>query len=145
MKTPLFCLAFLVLASISSAAFAQNEFLDLVESQLLDAAATFYDGGYEGTHGPYTGMLNQGGESSVVLTLDGLRSYRITAACDQDCSDVDLYLYDEYDNLIDSDEEYDDYPLVSVTPKRRGRFTAVVRMASCDQQPCYYGVRAFGN
>lgn len=145
MKTSLSCLVFLALVLLSSAASAQNEFLDLVESQLFEAAATLADGGYEGTHGPYTGMLDQGGEGSVILTLDGLRSYRITAACDQDCSDVDLYLYDENDNLIDSDEEYDDYPLVAVTPKRRGRFTAVVRMASCDQQPCYYGVRAFGN
>lgn len=145
MKRFVFSFASLALVLLSSTAYAQNEFLQVVESKLYRQMADLGNRGYEITHSPYIDQLNQGAEKSLPLILDGHRDYAISAVCDQDCSDLDLYVYDENGNLIASDAEPDDYPHVLVSPKWTGQFTAVITMESCRFQPCYYGVGVFGD
>lgn len=54
----------------------------------------------------------------------------ISAVCDEDCSDVDLYLYTELEVLVDSDVELDAYPVL-IAPFD-GVFTVEVTMPSCS-------------
>lgn len=100
--------------------------------------------GFNSTHSRYNGQLRQGGEERVTLDLNAGTSYMIVAQCDRDCSDIDLWLYDENGNLIDSDVLVDDTPIVNVTPIRNARFSLRVGMISCSVQPCYYGIGAYG-
>lgn len=123
---------------------AQNTHEQLVNS-LLDATASLArSAGYYSSHSRYNGSLRQGQERRVTLDLDAGTNYMAVAQCDGDCSDIDLWLYDENGNLIDEDVLVDDTPIVEVTPIRSARFTIRVRMVSCSVQPCYYGIGVYG-
>ena len=123
---------------------AQNEHQDLVNTLLNAAERLARSSGYNSTHSRYNGQLREGQERTVTINLDRGTSYMIIAQCDGDCSDIDLWLYDENGNLIDEDVLVDDTPIVEVTPLRSARFSIRVRMVSCNVEPCYYGIGAYG-
>ena len=72
--------------------------------------------------------------------MDGGTAHTLLGVCDEDCSDIDLYLYDEGGVLIDSDASTDDVPVLLVTPPRRGRYRVQVTMYDCQVEPCFYAV-----
>ena len=123
---------------------AQSTHEELVESLLDAAEGLAAQSGFDSTHSRYNGQLNEGQEKTVTLNLDAGTSYFIVAQCDGDCSDIDLWLYDENGNLIDEDVLVDDTPIVEVTPIRNARFTIRTRMITCEVEPCYYGIGVFG-
>lgn len=125
--------------------FAQNEHQDLVTALLNAAEQLARNNGYYSSHERYDGSLNEGQENTVTLNLNPGTSYMIVAQCDGDCSDIDLWLYDENGNLIDEDVLTDDTPIVEVTPIRRARFSIRARMITCDVEPCYYGIGVYSN
>jgi hypothetical protein len=57
--------------------------------------------------------------------LEG-ESYLIVVEGDGD-TDLDLYLYDENGREIDSDTDYTDYCICSVTPRRTGKFRIKIK------------------
>jgi hypothetical protein len=127
-----------------AAAHAQDAWVRQVRGYLSQAGRTFEEHGYQLTHRIYTGSLNDDGDEVVELELDVGMEYQIMGACDEDCSDLDLVLYDGRGNVIDSDLLEDDYPVVSVEVVRSGRFSVRVSMASCSVEPCRYGIGVFG-
>lgn len=58
----------------------------------------------------------------------------IYGACDSDCTDIDMYLYDAYGNLVDQDVETDAYPIV--TAPYSGEFSIQVTMPACYAEAC---------
>ncbi|MBI1251232.1 MAG: hypothetical protein GC189_07160 [Alphaproteobacteria bacterium] len=70
-------------------------------------------------------------------------TYRLFAVCDNDCSDVDLELYDARGGFIGRDVAVNDTPYVEVTPSAEGVHFARIWLAACESEPCYVGVRAF--
>ena len=54
----------------------------------------------------------------------------IYASCDEDCFDVDLYLYSPSGRLVDSDTLDDDFPIV--TAPKAGDYRVEVIMYDCD-------------
>lgn len=135
-------LAVALLAPITAG--AQDAWVRQVRAQLSRAGQAFEQNGYQLTHRIYTGSLNDDGAEVVELELDVGMEYQIMGACDEDCSDLDLVLYDGRGNVIDSDLLDDDYPVVSVDVVRSGRFSVRVSMASCSAEPCRYGIGVFG-
>lgn len=115
-----------------------------VRSQLLKAALAAGFTGYSLTHNPFIDDLGNGGDDDITLTLRGGVSYAIVGVCDNDCKDIDLRLYDDNGNLISSDVQRDDTPIVRVTPRWNASFTIRVIMAECSNAPCRYGIGAFG-
>jgi hypothetical protein len=89
-----------------------------------------------------SGMLEHGYYRIHNVTLRSGVEYTFVGACDRDCSDLDLQLFDENGNLIDEDLLRDDVPVVSVTPEWTGRFHVKVIMASCSISPCGYTIVA---
>jgi hypothetical protein len=71
-------------------------------------------------------------EGEQVATLTGylLAGENVYAVCDQDCSDLDLFLYDEMDTLVASDDQIDAAPIV--TAPYEGNFSIVVSMPVCN-------------
>lgn len=88
------------------------------------------------------GSLAHGRNRVHSVTLRGGVEYTFVGACDRDCSDLDLQLFDQNGNLIDQDVLTDDVPVVSVTPEWTGRFSLKVIMASCSVSPCVYRIVA---
>lgn len=89
-----------------------------------------------------SGMLDHGYYRVHNITLRSGVEYTFVGACDRDCSDLDLQLFDENGNLIDEDLLADDVPVVTVVPDWTGRFHVKVIMARCSISPCGYTVVA---
>ena len=137
---------FLVVALVTSPlqpATSQDRWTEQVINQLVESARDAGHAGMELSHQPYTGALNGGRYETLTLRFQEGSTYAVVGACDADCSDLDLRLYDEDGNLIDSDMNPDDRPIVAVQPAWTGGFRVRVIMASCHSPPCRYGVGVF--
>ncbi len=75
-------------------------------------------------------------DHSVQLTA-GVE-YRMVAVCDQDCTDVDLILLNASGEILTSDVETDDSPVVGLTPAQSGRYTVRVAIVTCAVEPCLH-------
>lgn len=139
-------LSFVVSAALLAPATvqAQDAWVRQVRAQLTAAGQVFENRGYELTHRIYTGSLPDNETEMVQLDLDVGMEYQIMGACDEDCTDLDLTLYDGNGNVIDSDVLDDDVPVVSVAVARSGVFRLRVSMVSCSEEPCRYGIGVFG-
>lgn len=71
------------------------------------------------------------------------KTYKFAGVCDNDCSDVDIEVYNNKGELVAEDTEVDDIPLVSFVAEYTGRYRVEVTMADCSVEPCEYRVRGF--
>lgn len=88
----------------------------------------------------FSGALRQGQSQSFPVNLGANVSYFISAECDMDCTDIDMWLYDENGNLIDEDVLDDDFPIVEVTPIRSAQFSLRLQMYACSIEPCGFQI-----
>ena len=129
---------------VVAAASAQTEYHDQVRLQLGAFESALLEGGFEQTHEFHIDALEQGADGSFSVTLRDDMDYQIVSVCDADCTDLDLYLYDENDNLISEDETVDDIPVMAATPRWTGRFRIRAAMFACNTDICYFGIGVFG-
>ncbi|AFZ38259.1 hypothetical protein Sta7437_4825 (plasmid) [Stanieria cyanosphaera PCC 7437] len=132
------------LAAVNISPATANDWVSQVQAQLIMAAAAVGLGGYQPINTPKIGQLRDNTQTSLSINLRSGATYGFVGVCDADCGDLDLKLLDSSGNVIDSDVEYDDHPMVSVTPIFSDRYTVQVGMPSCSASFCYYGVGAFG-
>jgi hypothetical protein len=140
----LIAVAGLAATTAAAAPRPQDEWTQQVRRMLQQAGHTFEERGYSMTHQIFTGSLNNRTNEFVTVRLDIGTAYALMGACDTDCSDLDLTLYDAAGNQVSQDVEMDDFPIVSVTPTRTGTYRVKVTMATCSAEPCRYGVGVFG-
>lgn len=119
--------------------FAQSA----IQSQLLLVNAAIPS--YSLTHDVKYDDLYDDGVEDYFITLNSGTAYTISAVCDEDCDDLDIRLYDQNGNLVDSDTDADSIPVVEVSPRWTGRFKLRVTMCDCDVEPCKIGIGIFGN
>jgi hypothetical protein len=115
-----------------------------VRNQLIRAASAAGYGGFKLTHEPFIGDLGNGGKDDMTLNLRSGVNYAIVGVCDEDCNDIDLAIYDDNGNLISSDVQRNDLPVLKVSPRWNARFKIRVSMPSCTNAPCRYGIGVFG-
>jgi hypothetical protein len=137
-------IAGLFLTTTAAAPRQQDEWVAQVRRQLQQYGRAVESRGYSLSHQILTGSLDNGASEMVEVRLDIGTLYQIMGACDNDCSDLDLTLYDARGNEIDSDLQVDDYPVVSVEPGRTSTYRIKVTMARCTAEPCRYGIGIFG-
>ena len=135
------------LAIIAAPAAAQcdtdNEYMDVVRQQAIAAGSTFGEEGYSLVQ-VLCGSLNEDAESAYDTSIGQGSEVAWVAVCDQDCDDIDLRLFDNRGNLLASDTEVDDFPIVTYGPG--GAMTGMkieVGMYSCSVEPCYYAIAMF--
>jgi hypothetical protein len=137
-------LAGLFVTTTAAAPRQQDEWVTQVRRQLQQYGRAVESRGYSMSHQIYTGSLDKGESEMVEVRLDIGTLYQIMGACDNDCSDLDLTLYNSAGREIDSDLQLDDYPVVSVEPGRTATYRVKVTMANCSAEPCRYGIGIFG-
>jgi hypothetical protein len=122
-------------------ASAQEDLQAKLREYLVRASQPIVDVGFQPTGRVLEGTLATGANEGLSIELEAGRDYALVGACDGDCSDMDLEVYDQAGNEIDSDLEYDDVPVVRVTADRSGAYRLVVGMVTCSNEPCYWAVR----
>lgn len=143
---PLRARSLLLAVALTAAALpaVAGKYTDQVTTLLDRVESVMAKKGYGPTHNPKIDKLRGGGSDSFSFTLKKGMSYKIVSVCDADCGDLDLTLTDESGNQIDKDDQRDDTPMVSVQPRWTGKFTLRVKMYSCSNDPCYYGIGIYG-
>ncbi|GJD20991.1 unknown protein [Rivularia sp. IAM M-261] len=121
-----------------------SRYVNDIARQLVRAAGAVGLGGYTRTHKPFIDKLTHDDYDNITLNLRAGTSYGIIGVCDRDCRDLDIALYDSRGNLIASDLQDDDTPFIRINANRSGTYRIRVDMASCSNNPCYYGVGVFG-
>lgn len=122
----------------------ENQWRSQVEGYLKTASKTLSDRGYAQTHETQIGSLRDDENESFTVTLHSGTAYALVGVCDNDCTDVDLVLYDADGDQVDSDLQTDDYPMVQVRPRETMRYRVKVIMATCKTNPCWYGIGVYG-
>ncbi len=115
-----------------------------VANLLNQAASTATSRGMRRTHEPFIGSLRTGASENNTLQLNAGTSYSLIGVCDNDCSDLDLRVYDSNGRMVGEDVLTDDTPVVNVTPRRSGTYTVRAIMTTCSQEPCRYGLGVYG-
>ncbi|MFU8772049.1 MAG: hypothetical protein ACNA8H_06485 [Anaerolineales bacterium] len=98
--------------------------------------------GYVRSHEEYITDLNEWHNALISVTLQRGVQYLIGSACDADCADIDLFVYDGNDKLLGEESEITDVPVMDFMPRATGPHYIRVRMASCqsDPEPCSVGI-----
>ena len=99
--------------------------------------------GYTRTVDAHVARIDADARERFTIDLEAGTEYRIVGTCDNDCTDVDLFLYDPSGALVDSDELADDIPVVSVTPQRSGTYALEGLMFECATEFCFVGIGAW--
>ena len=121
-----------------------SRYVNDIRSQLARVARTAGFHNLTSTHEPVIDSLAHRRSHNIRVNLRAGTPYAIIGVCDRDCQDLDIALYDSAGNLIASDSQNDDTPIIGVNPNYSGAYRIRVNMASCSNNPCYYGVGAFG-
>ncbi|MDJ0735268.1 MAG: hypothetical protein QNJ47_14635 [Nostocaceae cyanobacterium] len=89
----------------------------------------------------YYNWLSPNYYHKLTYDLRSRKSYIITATCDENCSDIDLEIYDVNDNLIYADKNANKDPKIKMN--KGGRYKLRVIMQGCRASSCEYGVAVF--
>jgi hypothetical protein len=137
--------AFSAILGLSAATPQQDPWYAQVQTLLTADAEELASYDLTLSHRVMYGSLNDGGRSSFTAELTAGITYYILAECDEDCYDLDLKLY-RYDwTLVVQDIGIDEYAVIRVTPNRTRTYRIQPVMASCERNPCRWGVGIFSN
>lgn len=133
-----------MLMTMTAVASAQERYVRAVRLQLNAFRTVLEERGYDKTHEYKIDSLGNRRSDSFTLSLQKGMRYVLVSVCDQDCSDIDVKVFDENNNEVGRDTEEDDKPIVEVTPRWTGQFRIRIEMFNCNRNPCYYGIGVFG-
>lgn len=133
----------MVLMALGAVAPARAQsYQQVVQNELAGLASRAREQGFRTQVGQtMTGTLNNATQTSVAISLVGGGSYVVFAACDQDCTDIDLRLFGPDGQMIGEDVAMDDRPVIIFTAPASGTYRLQVMMATCSQNPCYWGAQ----
>ncbi len=89
------------------------------------------------------GSIYTGEDDLWTFYFDEGTEYIISAACDNDCTDIDVKILNEDGEVVQEDTKDDDQPIVAFTPKVSASYEVEVKMYKCSEEPCYFGFGIF--
>lgn len=129
----------LLLTFITGTSLYAQTSTEVVWEQLQDAYDEAYEMGYS-VKNYIIGGLDSNEDVTWFFSLNAFTNYRLVSVCDEDCADIDLYIYDSDENLIYSNTEEDNTPVLTLTPTESGVHKIKISMYACSLEPCYYGL-----
>lgn len=88
--------------------------------------------------------LKVGQSTEWVFEIDPDTTYYVYGACDDDCSDIDLYAHDADEAEVDADEEDDATPIMIILPGESGdELHVVAQLVDCATETCVVGVGVY--
>lgn len=134
----------LLATSPASAQIPVDKYVRQVQELIKNLEPNLTKDGYKKTHDPYYAKINQKEKNEFFLTLEKDIEYAIVSVCDNDCSNVDIVLFDENNNEIDMDTKSDENPVVQVTPRWTGEFRLAITVPGCKERRCTVGIAVYG-
>ena len=135
------CLGILGISLASISVQAQS-YTEVIWTQIQDSYEENLEMGYT-VKNYIIGMIQESDDNTWSFYLDSSKEYLFEGFCDEDCEDLDMYLYDDEGTELDKDIEEDDYPLFFFEPSESGRYKVKVTMYACSVEPCYFGLAIF--
>lgn len=124
------------------AAGAGTEYTAQVDSQLVRLTANARAQGFARlVSGPIYGRVADDGVATHEVTVTGGSEYALLGACDDDCSDLDLKIFDGAGAMLMQDVEADATPVLTFIAQSSGRYRVEAVMANCSHPPCFYGIQ----
>jgi hypothetical protein len=115
-----------------------------VEHQLERATLRLSREGYARPHDVQVGLLNTEESESFTLTLPSGQAYALVGVCDNDCTSLHLIVLNETKNYeVAAARTAHEAPVVQLTPRNTARYYVKVVMASCQMNPCSYGIAVY--
>lgn len=125
--------------------FYFNSFSQQVEvKQLIHIGLMLQSEGYELTHKVEFDYLNKGESVEYLLILKVNTHYIMYATCDNDCGDIDLFLYDAHKRKMGYHDDTSDLPVISFYSVNNQVYSLKVVMYNCRVNPCKYGLAVYG-
>ncbi|HEU4561374.1 MAG TPA: hypothetical protein VFS20_26205 [Longimicrobium sp.] len=87
-----------------------------------------------------SGVMGEEGLRTVPVWLEAGRTYLFVGVCDDDCTDLDVRVFDTLGRAVASDEDPRPTPMVDFTPRRSGEHAVRASMVGCSQPACRYAV-----
>lgn len=141
MRKSVLIASLLLLPAMAQTVSAQS-YAQTVWSQLQAAYGSIADGGDYTLINHVIGKLSESSSSYWTFPLNAGEEYFVMAACDEDCSDVDLYVRIDGD-IVASDATADDVPVVRFRAAKSGTHQIEVEMFECSNEPCFWGLSIF--
>jgi hypothetical protein len=138
------CLALTILLSLPGVTEAQDNRFDIeVLPQLFDYAK-FADGMGFGAPTVHRGLLSDGKQEELKLTLARNSDFLIIGRCDDECNALALSLHDGGGEVVDRFPGTNSIARVQVTTKNdEAIYRLRVTMADCGSDPCAFGIAVF--
>lgn len=136
-------LAVVACLAAGPASAQNNEYRQQLDQQLQTSRAQFQGQGYSVAAGPFTGALSAGGKERFTLPVENGVSYKILGICDNDCTNVDLRVFNLNGQNIGEDVTPDDIPIVELQPTGTGTVQLEANMITCSQAPCYHAIEVY--
>ncbi|MDZ4702034.1 MAG: hypothetical protein SH809_20150 [Rhodothermales bacterium] len=143
-KAFLFVLLLLSQAAWLPTLLLGQSYAQQVWDQLQNHYTTITDlGGEYALQNYVMGSIHAGEDDLWTFYFDEGTEYIISAACDNDCTDIDVKILNEDGEVVQEDTKDDDQPLVAFTPKVSAGYEVEVKMYKCSEEPCYFGFGIF--
>jgi hypothetical protein len=120
-----------------------NEYRQQLDTQLQASRTQFQGDGYAVAAGPFTGALRVGGKERFTLPVEQGVSYKIVGICDNDCSNVDMRVFNMNGQNIGEDVLDDDVPIVELQPTGTGTVQLEASMVTCSSEPCFHAIEVY--
>lgn len=110
--------------------------------RLIVYGSALVDADWELMDDSKSGVLGSDSVEGLNVTLTN-GSYFALAVCDDDCTDLDLYVIGPNEEVIASDVELDAEAMVTFDVTRPGQYTIAAAMESCKVTDCVYSIQLF--
>jgi hypothetical protein len=114
-----------------------------LDQQLQKSRDLFRGQGFTVAAGPFTGALQPGAKERFTLPVERGVKYKVLGVCDNDCSNVDLRIFNMNGQNIGEDITDDDIPIVDLEPKVTGTVQLEATMVTCSEAPCYHAIEVY--
>lgn len=114
-------------------------------SDAIDEVLDWLDEGYDlipehGQWGLLFGWFSESEEKEIRFNVTSGETYMIAGGGDANSEDLDICVYDQYNDEVECDVLTDNYPLVSFTAERSGTYRAVLTAYSLSGSTSYAGM-----
>lgn len=136
----------LALTALPTSALAQGKRWERQVRAQLDRTVAALQGSSPGSSRILTVRpLNTEESEALVIQLQSEATYEIVGACDEDCSDLHLWLSTASGDDVAVDRSSENLPVLRFRPRESGAYRVRVTMATCRVNPCWFGVAIRGS